>query len=107
MDYGGVTQEWATLLTRELLDPRLGLFQLNVNKFAFQPSKFSPLIPNHLDKFRRFGIFVGKAMKEGWQLDLNFTKSFLKHMLGAVLYVEDLEDLDPDTAKGLLWILKN
>ncbi len=28
-------------------------------------------------------------------------------MLGAQLYVEDLEDLQPDTAKGLLWILKN
>jgi hypothetical protein len=28
-------------------------------------------------------------------------------MLGALLYVEDLEDIEPDTAKGLLWILKN
>jgi hypothetical protein len=28
-------------------------------------------------------------------------------MLGALLYVEDLQDMDPDTANGLLWILKN
>jgi hypothetical protein len=46
-------------------------------------------------------------MKENWLLEINFTKSFLKHMLGALLYVEDLEDIEPDTAKGLLWILKN
>jgi hypothetical protein len=50
---------------------------------------------------------VGKALKEGWLLEINFTKSFLKHMLGATLYVEDLEDIDPHTARGLMWILKN
>ena len=28
-------------------------------------------------------------------------------MLGATLYVEDLEDIDPQTARSLVWILKN
>jgi hypothetical protein len=107
IDYGGVTREWLSLIVKEILDPRLGLFELNVNGLAFQPSKFSYLVPNHLEMFHKFGILVGKAMKENWLLEINFTKSFLKHMLGALLYVEDLEDLEPDTAKGLLWILKN
>ena len=40
-------------------------------------------------------------------MEINFTKSFLKHILGATLYVEDLEDIEPYTAKGLLWILEN
>lgn len=50
----------------------------------------SYLVPNHLQIFQKLGIFVGKALKEGWLLEVNFTKSFLKHMLGATLYVEDL-----------------
>ena len=53
---------------KEVLDPRAGLFELNVNQLAFQPSKFSYLVPNYLNIFRKFGIFVGKAMKEGWLL---------------------------------------
>lgn len=62
-------------------------------------------MPNHLEIFHRLGVFIGKALKEGWLLEVNFTKSFLKHILGATLYVEDLDDIDPYTAKGLMWIL--
>lgn len=40
-------------------------------------------------------------------LEINFTKSFLKHILGYTLYVEDLQDIDPSTTKSLLWILNN
>lgn len=31
----------------------------------------------------------------------------MKHVLGSTLYVEDLEDIDPETAKSLKWILEN
>lgn len=31
----------------------------------------------------------------------------MKHLLGSTLYVEDLEDIDPETAKSLKWILEN
>jgi hypothetical protein len=48
LDYGGVTREWVTLLAKEVMDPKLGLFQLNANQLTFQPSKFSYLVPNHL-----------------------------------------------------------
>ena len=57
--------------------------------------------------FRKLGVLVGKALIEGWTLEINFTKSFLKHLLGNKIYVEDLFDIDPDTAKSLLWILDN
>ena len=38
---------------------------------------------------------------------INFTRSFLKHILKRTLYIVDLEDIDPDEAKNLLWILGN
>ena len=57
--------------------------------------------------FRKLGLLVGKALIEDWALEINFTKSFLKHLLGNTIYVEDLFDIDPDTAKSLVWILDN
>lgn len=107
LDYGGIRREWITLVVKELLNPNLGLFELSANGLAFQPSPMSYLVPNHLFHFYKFGILVGKALKENWLLEINFTKSFLKHILGYTLYVEDLEDIDPATTKSLLWILAN
>lgn len=92
---------------KEVINPGIGLFSLSANGLTFQPNKNSYLIPNHLRYFRKIGILVGKAMKENWLLEINLTKSFLKHLLGSTLYVEDLEDIDPDTAKSLKWILQN
>jgi hypothetical protein len=50
----------------------------------------SHLVPSHLIHFRKFGLFVGEALVEGWNLEFNFTWSFLKHLLGSSLYVDDL-----------------
>ncbi len=58
-----MTREWANMLIKEITDPRLGLFELNVNELALQPSRMSYLVPNHLEIFHRVGIFVGKALK--------------------------------------------
>ena len=43
-----MTQEWAIMLIKEITDPKLGLFELNVNELALQPSKMSHLVPNSL-----------------------------------------------------------
>jgi hypothetical protein len=72
-----------------------GLFELSANKLTIQPSKMSHLVPSHLMHFRKLGVLVGKALVEGWNLEINFTRSFLKHLLGSTLYVEDLQDIDP------------
>lgn len=69
------------------MNPNLGLFALSVNGLSFQPSATSYLLPNHLFHFHKLGILVGKALKENWLLEINFTKSFLKHLLGFTLYV--------------------
>lgn len=90
---------------KKLTDPNLGLFELNVNGLAVQPRCDASVLPNYLTYYEKMGIVVGKAMQENWLLELNLTKSFLKHLLGGVLYVEDLEDMDPHTARSLLWIL--
>ncbi len=38
---------------------------------------------------------------------MNFTRSFLKHILNKPIFIEDLEDIDPEILKNLQWLLKN
>jgi hypothetical protein len=92
---------------KEIINPDFGLFSLSANKLNFQPNRNSAMVPNHLRYFKKIGILVGKAMKENWLLEVSLTKSFLKHILGSTLYVEDLEDIDPEAAKSLMWFLNN
>jgi len=40
-------------------------------------------------------------------MDLCFTKSFLKHILGKEIAISDLEDVDADLGKNLRWIIEN
>jgi len=40
-------------------------------------------------------------------LDICFTKSFLKHILGKEIAISDLEDVDAALGKNLQWILNN
>jgi len=40
-------------------------------------------------------------------MDLCFTKSFLKHILGKEITISDLEDVDPALGRNLRWILEN
>jgi len=37
---------------------------------------------------------VAKALIENWYFEVSFAKSFLKHILGLPIYVEDIEDID-------------
>lgn len=40
------------------------------------------------------------------QIEIDFTRSFLKHITRQPLYISDLEDIDPELAKNLLHILE-
>ncbi|EAS06148.2 HECT domain ubiquitin transferase (macronuclear) [Tetrahymena thermophila SB210] len=107
IDYGGLTREWLALLSKEVFNPDYGLFQLSANKRSIQPSPLSMLIPDHLNHFLFLGRLVGKSLVENWHFDINFCRSFLKHMLKKNLYVKDLEDIDPELSRNLMWMLEN
>ncbi|KAL4482579.1 hypothetical protein ABPG72_005822 [Tetrahymena utriculariae] len=125
IDYGGLTREWLALLSKEVFNPDYGLFQLSANKRSIQPSPLSMLIPDHLNHFLFLGRLVGKSLVENWHFDINFCRSFLKHMLSNKyinqnnlnkkcftkleknLYVKDLEDIDPELSRNLMWMLEN
>ena len=52
------------------------------------------------------GMILGKALNDGQLLDVHFTRSFYKHMLGLPVSYHDLEAFDAGYYKNLTMILK-
>ena len=106
-DAGGLTREWYLHLSKEIFNAGYALFQTSATGETFQPNPFSKIDPNHIRYFKFVGLVVGKALYDGFLLDAFFTRSFYKHMCGAPIHYTDMEDIDPDYYKNLVWILKN
>lgn len=49
---------------------------------------------------------VAKALFDGQLLDVHFTRSFYKHILGVKVTYHDIEAIDPDYFKNLKWMLE-
>ena len=49
---------------------------------------------------------VAKALFDGQLLDVYFTRSFYKHILGVKVTYHDIEAVDPDYYKNLKWMLE-
>ncbi|EGR29168.1 ubiquitin- hect domain protein, putative [Ichthyophthirius multifiliis] len=72
-----------------------------------QPSPNSIIIVDYLLHFQMAGRLIAKTLIDDFTCEVDFTKSFLKQILGQPLYINDLEDIDPQMAKGLMDILQN
>jgi hypothetical protein len=108
LDAGGVTREWFAVLSRQMFDPNYALFKVSaVDKITYQPNRTSYVNPDHLLYFCFVGRIIGKAIYDGRLLDCYFTRSFYKHILGIPVDFKDLEAVDPEFYKSLVWILEN
>ena len=81
IDEGGLTLEWINLTLREILDPNKGLFVTSSNGVTLQPSRTSFLVPNHLLYFKYVGRLIAKSLVSKLNVEIDFTRSFLKHIL--------------------------
>lgn len=107
IDAGGLTREWYQLLSRVIFDKGALLFTTVGNQSTFQPNPNSVLQTEHLSYFKFVGRVVAKALFDGQLLDVYFTRSFYKHILGAKVTYHDIEAVDPDYYKNLKWMLEN
>jgi E3 ubiquitin-protein ligase HUWE1 len=107
IDAGGLTREWYQLLSRVIFDRGALLFTTVGNDLTFQPNPNSVYQTEHLSYFKFVGRVVGKALFDGQLLDVHFTRSFYKHMLGVKVTHHDIEAIDPDYFKNLKWMLEN
>ncbi|XP_062098638.1 E3 ubiquitin-protein ligase UPL2-like [Humulus lupulus] len=107
IDAGGLTREWYQLLSRVIFDKGALLFTTVGNESTFQPNPNSVYQTEHLSYFKFVGRVVGKALFDGQLLDVHFTRSFYKHILGVKVTYHDIEAIDPDYFKNLKWMLEN
>ncbi|KAL9315852.1 hypothetical protein ACSQ67_016853 [Phaseolus vulgaris] len=105
IDAGGLTREWYQLLSRVIFDKGALLFTTVGNESTFQPNPNSVYQTEHLSYFKFVGRVVGKALFDGQLLDVHFTRSFYKHILGND--ISDVLDLtfsiDADEEKLILY----
>ncbi|GMP64999.1 hypothetical protein CsSME_00025987 [Camellia sinensis var. sinensis] len=107
IDAGGLTREWYQLLSRVIFDKGALLFTTVGNNATFQPNPNSDYQTEHLSYFKFVGRVVAKALFDGQLLDVYFTRSFYKHILGVKVTYHDIEAVDPDYYKNLKWMLEN
>eukprot|EP01133_Synstelium_polycarpum_P008997 gene8997-10553_t len=108
IDVGGLLREWYLVLSREMFNPNYALFKASAgDNVTFQPNPESYINPDHLSYFKFIGRIIGKALYDGQMLDAFFTRSFYKHMLGLPITVTDMEAIDNQYHKNLIWILNN
>ncbi|RAL03966.1 E3 ubiquitin-protein ligase TOM1 [Aspergillus ibericus CBS 121593] len=108
VDAGGVTREWFQVLARGMFNPNYALFiPVASDRTTFHPNRLSGVNAEHLMFFKFIGRIIGKALYEGRVLDCHFSRAVYKCILGRSVSIKDMETLDLDYYKSLLWMLEN
>jgi len=105
IDAGGVTREWFSVMAREMFNPNYALFKPTHDGATFQPNPISAVNQDHLDYFKFVGRVIGKAIADGQLMDVFFTRSFYKHILGIPVNNQDMQSIDPEYYKNFTQIL--
>lgn len=108
-DYGGLTREWYEELAKQIFNPNYALWKTSTDKtgVTYQPNPTSWVNPSHLLYFKFIGRVIGKAIYDGRLLDCYFTRPVYKHILNKKVDLTDMEAVDPEYHKSLVWILEN
>ena len=66
-----------------------------------------PILPlqEHLSYFHFVGRIIGMAIFHGHYIDGGFTMPFYKQLLGKPVSLEDMESVDPEVYRSLVWML--
>uniref|UniRef100_A0A3B3ST66 E3 ubiquitin-protein ligase HACE1 n=1 Tax=Paramormyrops kingsleyae TaxID=1676925 RepID=A0A3B3ST66_9TELE len=103
----GVVREWFDILSNEIVNPDYALFTQSADGTTFQPNSNSSVNPDHLNYFGFAGQILGLALYHRQLVNIYFTRSFYKHILGVPVSYQDVASIDPEYAKNLQWILDN
>ncbi|KAF7634955.1 E3 ubiquitin-protein ligase [Meloidogyne graminicola] len=108
LDYGGPSKELFFLLSRELFNPKNGLFEYtNNDNYKIQISPMSKFIDNYLRWMELCGRVIGLALVHRCLLDCFFTKPFYKILAKIPLILNDLLDIDKELFYSLNWLNNN
>lgn len=108
VDAGGVSREWYQVLSRQMFNPDYALFTpVASDRTTFHPNRTSWVNPEHLSFFKFIGRIIGKAIFDYKLLDCHFSRAVYKKILGKAVSIKDMETLDLDYYKSLVWMLEN
>ncbi|KAH7826893.1 putative E3 ubiquitin-protein ligase Itchy [Monocercomonoides exilis] len=102
LDYGGLTREWFTLVSEEIVKPDYCLFRpCDGNPGVFQINPHSYVNPAHLEYFRFVGRLLAKALFDRFLVNAYFTPTFYKGIQGTPVCFEDLKLVDLEQYNSL------
>lgn len=108
IDAGGVSREWFAAMARQMFNPDYALFNpVASDRTTFHPNSLSDINTEHLLFFKFVGRIIGKALYENRVLDCHFSRAVYRRILGKSVSLKDMESLDLNYYKGLVWILEN
>lgn len=93
-DAGALTREFFIEISKQMVSAKYNLFESSKAGNTYHPDKNSSVNPNHLQYFKYIGRLVGKSLSSRILMDLHFTHTFLKLILGKELTLEDMQNFD-------------
>ncbi|CAO0794161.1 unnamed protein product [Mucor circinelloides] len=108
LDYGGLSREFFFLLSHEMFNPFYCLFEYSAHdNYTLQINPHSGINPEHLNYFRFIGRVVGLAIFHRRFLDAFFIVSLYRMILNKKVLVANMESVDAEFYRSLMWILDN
>lgn len=105
LDYGGLSKEFLTDISRKAFDPEYGLFtQTSTSERLLIPNVTAKLVENGIQMIEFLGRVVGKALYEGILLDYSFSLVFVQKLLGRYSFLDELSTLDPELYRNLIYV---
>lgn len=108
LDYGGISREFFFLLSHEMFNPFYCLFERSSHdNYTLQINPLSGVNSEHLNYFKFIGRVLGIAVFHQRFLDVYFVHSFYKMVLGKKTSLQDMESIDTEFYRSLVWMLEN
>uniref|UniRef100_A0A1D1Z229 HECT-type E3 ubiquitin transferase n=1 Tax=Anthurium amnicola TaxID=1678845 RepID=A0A1D1Z229_9ARAE len=105
LDYGGLSKEFLTDISKAAFDPKYGLFcQTSTSEGLLIPATSARFLENGIEMIEFLGRIVGKALYEGILLDYSFSVSFVQKLLGRYSFLDELSTLDPELYRNLIYV---
>ena len=89
---------------RQIFHPDLNLFSRTTEDQRMYPCAASAVNPEHLRLFHLAGRLFGRTVFEGIVADLPFASFFLAKLLHGHAFLDDLQSLDPQLYKNLIFV---
>lgn len=108
LDYGGLSRELFSLLSKEVFSPLYCLFEYSsYDNYSLQISPKSVINSEHLSYFRFAGRLVGLAILNNRLLEAFFVPQIYKAILGKKSSLSDLRFTDAEIYYSINWTLEN